>query len=459
MIIDEILIVKHNDISFGIPTVYVGQILRVPDITPMTMAPQEVRGLSAVGGTIATVLDFNALLGLPKCEGRDQKNRVITLEEPFGSLCLLVDEVSVSITVDQASVEYLDDPTDAIAAIIRHDDVLIQVVNLEYAVGTIHKTTVSPRKITDKHSHISEPIASHEETMRYLVFKMGTEEYAMLIDNLREILTASAPLTAIAGANDEVLGMMSLRDELIVVVDLRVHYSCEPHNSEKSRIMIVERNNKTLGLMVDEIVDIFEFGQSCIEVHSAVDSVNQIEGIIQHEERLISLLGNGLCDLVMATNEEFIIANNVINDDIANEEASCEVVVFKLGKEEYAFPIEEVAEIIDMTDITPVVNAPAMVDGIINIRGQIVTIGSLHKRLGIINADMDNQKILICHAPTGRIGFFVSSVSDVLGIQKNQMVQNEDGDGMFSDVLHLDDGKRLVLLFAPDVSKLAQDRV
>jgi hypothetical protein len=45
-----------------------------------------------------------------------------------------------------------------------------------------------------------------------------------------------------------------------------------------------------------------------------------------------------------------------------------------------------------------------------------------------------------------------------LGIQKNQMVQNEDGDGMFSDVLHLDDGKRLVLLFAPDVSKLAQDR-
>jgi purine-binding chemotaxis protein CheW len=161
----------------------------------------------------------------------------------------------------------------------------------------------------------------------------------------------------------------------------------------------------------------------------------------------------------MATNEEFIIANNVINDDIANEEASCEVVVFKLGKEEYAFPIEEVAEIIDMTDITPVVNAPAMVDGIINIRGQIVTIGSLHKRLGIVNADMDNQKILICHAPTGRIGFFVSSVSDVLGIQKNQMVQNEDGDGMFSDVLHLDDGKRLVLLFAPDVSKLAQDRV
>ena len=459
MIIDEILIVKHNDISFGIPTVYVGQILRVPDVTPVTMAPVQVRGLSAVGGTVTTVLDFNALLGLPKCDAQHQKNRVITLEEPFGSLCLLVDEVSVSIAVDQALVEYLDDAADSIAAIVRHNDVLIQVVDLEYTIGTIHKTTASPRKIIDKHSHVDEPIAGHEETMRYLVFKMGSEEYAMLIDNLREILTASAPLTTIAGANHEVLGMMSLRDELIVVVDLRLHYAYEPHNSEKSRIMIVERNNKTLGLMVDEIVDIFEFGKSCIEVHSTIDSINQIEGIIQYEERLISLIGNGLCDLVMVTNEEFIVANDVVRDELASADALCEVVVFKLGNEEYAFPIEEVAEIIDMTDITPVINVPEMVDGIINIRGQIVTIGSLHKRLGIPNTDMDNQKILICHAPSGRIGFFVNSVSDVLGIQKNQIMQNEDGDGMFSDVLHLDDGKRLVLLFAPDVSKLMQDRV
>jgi purine-binding chemotaxis protein CheW len=132
-------------------------------------------------------------------------------------------------------------------------------------------------------------------------------------------------------------------------------------------------------------------------------------------------------------------------------------VIFKLGSEEYAFGIEEVAEIIDMTHVTPVINAPAMVDGIINIRGQIVTIGSLHKRLGIARDELHDQKILICHAPTGRIGFFVDSVSDVLGVDKSDMSPDEESAGMFSDVLHLDEGKRLVLLFSPDVSKLAQD--
>ena len=455
--IDEILIVKHNDVSFGIPTIYVGQILRVPDITPMTMAPSQVRGLSAVGGNIATVLDFNTLLGLPQCDALHHKNRVITLEEPFGALCLLVDEVSISIALEQSNVEYLDENTDTIMAIVRYEDTLIQVVNLEYAVGSIHKTTANPRKIADKNSLSHEQISSHEETLRYLVFKMGHEEYAMLIDNLREILTATAPLTSIAGANPEVLGMMSLRNELIVIADLRVHYGYESSNSEKNRIMIVERNGKTLGLMVDEIVDIYEFGASCIETHPVVDPINQIEGIVQHDDRLISLVGNGLSDTIMATNEEFIVAKGIDHSEFESANTLSEVVIFKLGSEEYAFPIEEVAEIIDMTHVTPVINAPAMVDGIINIRGQIVTIGSLHKRLGIVNEDVHDQKILICHAPSGRIGFFVNSVSDVLGVHESQIRLEEDSDGLFSGVLHLDEGKRLVLLFAPDVSKLAQD--
>lgn len=455
--IEEILIVKHNDVSFGIPTIYVGQILRVPDITPMTMAPVEVRGLSAVGGNIATVLDFNTLLGLPQCTASEQQNRVITLEEPFGELCLLVDEVSVSIVLEQSTVEYLQGDKDVVMAIVRYDDVLIQVVNLEQAVRSIHKTTVNPRKITDKNSLSEQQISNNEETMRYLVFKMGDEEYAIVIDNLREILTATAPLTTIAGANEEILGMMSLRDELIVVADLRLHYGYQSKNSDKNRIMIVERNGKTLGLMVDEIVDIYEFGQSCIEASGVVDPINQIEGIVQYDNRLISLVGNGLSDMIMAANEEFIVANNVADDTLESASALREVVIFKLGSEEYAFPIEEVAEIIDMTHVTPVVNAPAMVDGIINIRGQIVTIGSLHKRLGIANENTHDQKILICHAPSGRIGFFVNSVSDVMEVNATQMRPDEDGNGLFSDVLHLDEGKRLVLLFAPDVSKLAQD--
>ncbi len=451
MQIEEILIVLQGEVAFGLPTAFIGQILRVPDITPLTLSPVQVRGLSAVGGNIATVLDFNLLLGLPKCSGEDQKNRVITLNAPFHALCLLVDEVSVSIAVEPSNVEYLSEKKDVIMAIVHYGDELIQVVDLEYAMGLVQKVTAQTRNIKEKNT--IQTVHASQEQMRYLVFKMGGEEYALMIDNLREILNANGPMTPIAGSNQEIQGMMSLRNELIVVADLRLHYGYLPKTSDKNRIMIVEHQGKALGLVVDEIVDIYEFARSDIDLGGESENANQIEGIVQYDNRLITLLGRDLVETIMSRNDDIIVANaNVISDE--NQTKITEVVIFTLGDEEYAFPIEEVAEIIDMTPITPVINAPAMVDGVINIRGQIVTIGSLHKRLGIANEEPKDQKILICHAKAGRIGFFVNSVSDVLGVTEEQMHPDESCGEMFSNILHLDEGKRLVLLFNPDVSKL-----
>ena len=457
MQIEEILIVRHGEVAFGVPTAFIGQILRVPDITPLTLSPAQVRGLCAVGGDIATVLDFNLLLGLPNCSGEDQKNRVITLASPLNALCLLVDEVSVSIAVEPSSVEYLNEKKDVIMAIVHYGDELIQVVDLEYALGCIQKVSTSSRSISDK-STIQTPHTLHDgERMRYLVFKMGTEEYTLLIDNLREIISANGSMTHIAGSNSEILGMMSLRNELIVVADLRLVYGYKSNTNDKNRIMIIERHGKTLGLMVDEIIDIYEFAQSDIDATHEGEKGNSIEGIIQYDNRLISLIGHEATDAIIARNDDIIVANtNRCTNE--NQTNITEVVIFTLGDEEYAFPIEEVAEIIDMTPITPIINAPAMVDGVINIRGQIVTIGSLHKRLGIPNFEPKDQKILICHAGQSRIGFFVNSVSDVLGVTQEQMRPDDNAGGIFSNVLHLEDGERLVLLFNPDVSKLTGDR-
>jgi purine-binding chemotaxis protein CheW len=217
--------------------------------------------------------------------------------------------------------------------------------------------------------------------------------------------------------------------------------------------MIVERQGKTVGLIIDEIVDIHEFAQSDFDViHESRDNSQSFE-IIKHGERLISLIGTELLDAILLRNEELIVTNEIAATN-EKEAQVVEVVVFQLGNEEYAFNIEEVAEIIDMTSVTPIANAPAMVDGVINIRGQIVTIGSLYKRLGIIAPTNEDQKIIICHTPKGRVGFFVKRVSDVMSITHEQMHVDESEGGMFSNILHLDGGKRLVLLFNSDISKL-----
>lgn len=453
MLIEEILIIRHNEVSFGISTALIGQILRVPDVTPLALSPSEVRGLCAVGGGIVTLLDFNLLLGLDACSGLDQGNRVITLNEPLNALALLVDEVTVSLSIDQERIEYLDVQDEAIIAIVHHEDTLIQVVSLEYVVGAIRAVKVQAQAVSEKINHNSEDSVQTDEKTRYLVFKMGAEQYALPIDELREILNADVNITVMAGSNDEIIGMMSLRDKLVVVADLRHFFGVEPHASDKNRIMIVQMQNKTFGLMIDEIVDIHEFSKTNLDSLGGGNDDNRIAGVIRNGEKLISLISNGAIHSLLERNNEIVVSRDVSTID-ENTVEMVEVVIFKLGNEEYAFSIEEVAEIIDMTTVTPVANAADMVDGIINIRGQIVTIGSLTKCLGMTTSAHGDQKIIICHAQKGRIGFFVNSVTDVLFIDPAQMRQEENSDGLFSNVIHLDEGKRLVLLFKRDVSQL-----
>jgi len=454
MLIEEILIIRHNGVSFGISTALIGQILRVPDITSLALSPKEVRGLCAVGGGIVTVLDFNLLLGLTPCSGQDQGNRVITLNDSMNVLALLVDEVTVSLTIDQEKIEYLEVQDEAIIAIVHHEDTLIQIVSLEYVIGAIRSVKIDVQSVIEKNNYEVAASTQESDTSRYLVFKMGAEEYALGIDDLREILSSEVNITAIAGSNSEIIGMMSLREELVVVADLRRYYGFEPNASDKNRIIIVQMHNKTLGLMIDEIMDIHEFKKSDIDTMGTTSDDDRIVGVIRNGEKLISLVGNNTIESLLARNSDIVVSNDVSS---VNEYAvdRVEVVIFKLGNEEYAFSIEEVAEIIDMTPVTPVANAAEMVDGIINIRGQIVTIGSLHKRLGMSPPGQDDdQKIIICHAPKGRIGFFVNTVSDVLSVDPSQMREEESADDLFSKVIHLDEGKRLVLLFNRDISQL-----
>ena len=92
-----------------------------------------------------------------------------------------------------------------------------------------------------------------------------------------------------------------------------------------------------------------------------------------------------------------------------------QLVVFYLGDEAFGVDIEQVREIIKMTDITQMPNAPEFVEGIINLRGQITTIMDLRKRLGIKVSEADVHTRIIVHEASGStLGMIVDSVTEVI---------------------------------------------
>lgn len=442
--VEEILIVCRDTVCFGIPTDRIAQILRVPEMTALAFSPREVHGMCAVGGNITTAVDMNMLLGMEKVDPDSPKSRILTFNETLASTALVVPEVVASVVVDPDNIEYRNDPNDPVVAIYHRDDQLIQIIDVERMVKGLHPVSVMRNDVNEKSEALRNLSEGTEQYGRFLVFRMGEETFAVGIDTLREILGANQSITPLSGTDEEILGMMSLREELILVADLRLHYGIEPRQSDKNRILVTQFGQKVLGLMIDEIVDIREFPYSKVERFGESEEKTKASGVIHDEERLISVVSSDAIRSIIERYDSLIIPTGTVSSGNGSEMV-LEAVIFKLAQEEYAINIENVAEIIDMTPITPVAGSPEVVDGVVNIRGQIVTIGSLHRRLKI-GSDAAEQKIIICDTPKGRMGFFVDGVSDVSGIRSDEIHEEGDPNALLTHILHLEEGKRLVML-------------
>jgi len=141
-------------------------------------------------------------------------------------------------------------------------------------------------------------------------------------------------------------------------------------------------------------------------------------------------------------NETFIDSSDDMIEEVS-QNYCMEVIVFKLADKEYSFEVDSVDEIIDAVSSTSVAFTDDSIEGIINIRGQIVTTLSLYKKLNIEHNLNENSKLIICHIDGNKIGFVVDSVSDILNIKEEECIEADDG--FFKNVLHLDNGNRLVL--------------
>ncbi len=447
MQIEEILIIKNDNISYGLDTAAIDQIMRVPELTPLALSPSEVRGLCAVGGNITTTLDMNSLLDAQNVNEKDSKSRLLTLAGDFEHVSLLVAEVIDTVDIDKADIEYIDNPEDAVCAIYKHDSDIVQILDLSRLTERVQLRTYHAGNIKDGGSNIATAEEEQQSnTHRFLLFSMATERYAIGIDYLREIIALPEGFTKVAGSSEEVAGIISLREELLLIADLRTYYGYSAERTDKNRIFVARMDNKNIGLIIDEIIDIRDYPQSSIDSMPEHFKDGKLSGVIHDDEQLVSLIGKDVLRELLDANEKHIVTKETNSDDVTSDIAM-EVVVFKLDKEEYAINIEHVAEIIDTVPVTPVADAPELISGVINIRGQVVAIGSLHKRLGISDNTTEDQKVIICNFNGNRVGFFVDSVSDVMGIKRDEIRTEEDRGELFSNILQLDGGKRLVLLF------------
>lgn len=99
-----------------------------------------------------------------------------------------------------------------------------------------------------------------------------------------------------------------------------------------------------------------------------------------------------------------------------------QIVVFKLGKEEYGIDIMRVLEIIDYREVTPIPELPEYIEGMVNIRSDIYPIVNLRKRFRLKGQGVDTEsKIILMNLEELKVGFVVDSVCEILSISEDMI--------------------------------------
>jgi purine-binding chemotaxis protein CheW len=129
-------------------------------------------------------------------------------------------------------------------------------------------------------------------------------------------------------------------------------------------------------------------------------------------------------------------------------DAPVQLLAFRLAKEEYAFRIDEIEEIVRPQGITLIPNTEPYLLGITSLRGKIIPVIDLKKMLSLsVQGDDGNlkQKILILKGPKGPIGALVDKVAGVISLSVSKIVETPlhlpDAEMRFIEGVALVDGR------------------
>lgn len=137
-----------------------------------------------------------------------------------------------------------------------------------------------------------------------------------------------------------------------------------------------------------------------------------------------------------------------------------QLVAFKVGREEFGVDVRKVEGVISLVDITRMPRAPEFVEGIINLRGQIVAVVDLASRLEIEGGDRGPKaRIVVVESGDVKVGLIVNS-PEVISINKDDieaspsLVSGDVESAFIKGIVKLDE--RLLILL--DVDKVLSEK-
>ena len=422
----------------------VQEIIRVPSVVRVPLAPAALDGLANLRGRILPIVSLRRIF---QCEERasDEASRALVID--FGHpLGFVVDRVASVVNIDLASIESVEAiqgtiHSEFLSGVIKNvgNHPMIMILDFAKLIARqfAHLSTMVQQ--AESRSMASAEIeldsASSSDELQLVSFDVAAQEYAIAIEDVQEIVPFPEHIVQVPHAQSHVLGLMTLRQRLLPLVSLRHMFALPPQASEEqSRIVVLSVGAASVGVVADSVNQVLRVARERIEAIPPLlardGDFADISGICRPGDgkRLVAIIDTAklfhhttvkeaLNIMQSASEIEPSSAQTELDDTDADDE---QMVIFQLDKEEFGVPISSVQEIVRVPEeLTHVPKAPPFVEGVINLRGAVLPVIDLRRRLGMpALARCDQQRVMVFLQGGMRTGFIVDCVVEVLKIAR-----------------------------------------
>lgn len=291
----------------------------------------------------------------------------------------------------------------------------------------------------------------------HLCFQTGENKYAVNSDNVLEIMKLPA-LDYPQKLPNNIVGLLKYNNFVINVIDLRFYLNIEvsPYSTH-SELLIVKTDELIFGIITDKVIGILPFDSALMDAIPFVDNKMVIDSLYKFNQEtifivniyaietllkqhntwadvdILSLFPQDEASKAIMTKRTLAIADKS-NLKLASGElyVKNKYISFNLNNDYYCIALDYVKEVLKDTSITNVPGTPDFIEGIMNLRGDYITVINLKKFLGLDSTVVPDKKpVVIIKCNELKLALLIDKINELFEFQKNEVV--ESGEGYFTD--------------------------
>jgi purine-binding chemotaxis protein CheW len=453
---------------YALPAEAVSEVIRLPALARVPHAPHALLGLANLRGGVIPVASLPRLLGDKDTSvGAGARALVLSGAHP---MALAVDAVETVIAVDADEVEtdqaaLAAEPGEALLAVVRAGESgAAKVLDLQnlLAAAFVQPAQSIPGRAAHAPRATGTIEAAEIDPVKLVVFDVAGQSFALDLDAVDELIDAPAEIARAPKAEALVIGVADHRGALLPLFSLRalLGLAGDAEDAERKVVVTWVRGARA-GLVVDRLRAVSTTSPDRIEPTPAalaarIGGETRVTAMVRGEDgRLVSILSpeSLFRDEVMQRLIAKADTTGPQADDTEVKEIS--VLVFRLDGDEYALPIEAVDEVgAAPSQITRLPKAPAFLEGVINLRGEVLPVIDQRRRFDLPAAPSEEGRRLVIVRTIGRrAALIVDSVAEVLrrpaeAVTPPPALAGEAG-RLVLGVINLDAAGRMLLLLDP----------